>query len=133
MELAQTDFILFLQEIFYLPPIKHIRNVADKHKNFDQYIKFLLQESTLTLKTKNTLSQILTFYPSIEFREPNFEPEKDLLRSVELNSSRVATFLNSLDINPTVNIEANLIDQRLINFRFISEHITVNYTLPHMT
>ena len=115
-----------------MPPLKHIKNAIDKHKNFDKYIKFFIQANTLTLRTKNTLSEIATFYPNIEFREPHFEPEESFFRSVELNSSRVAIFLNSLDVNPTVKIEVNLVDQHLMNFQFVSEQITVNFTLPHM-
>lgn len=126
--------MVLLQEIFYLPPLKHIKNAADKHKNFDKYIKFFLQgrDKTLTLRTKSTLCEIATYYPNTEFREPHFEPDDDLVRFVELNSSRLATFLNSLDVGPNVKIEVNLVDQRLMNFQFVFEQITVDFTLPHM-
>ena len=84
------------------------------------------------MKTKNTLFEIATFYPNIQFKNPKFEPTNEFIKDIELDSRRLATFLNSLDINPTIEIETNLINQYLINFSFTSDYITVNFTLPHI-
>lgn len=104
--------------------------MIDKQKNFDRYLTLVLHNNTLTLKAKNILCEISTLYNNIEYKKPI--GDRQVMKTVELDSGRLSTFLSSLNLNATVKIETNLLDQHLINFQFTSEHINVNFTLPHM-
>lgn len=122
------------ENVFYLPPLKHIRNVIDKQKNFEKYLTIILQNFSLTVKTKNLLCEISTFYPNIEFKEPNnYNPDPDDpdRKEIEVDGRRLSTFLNSLNLNSTIKIEVNLVEKQLINFSFIQDHIYVKFTIPH--
>lgn len=69
-------------------------------------------------------------YNQIEYKEPI--ETGYINKSIEVDSGRLSTFLNSLHLSPTIKIEVNLVDKHMINFQFTSEHINVNFTIPHM-
>lgn len=131
LSLDNCFYYFFVQDVFYLPPLKHIKNVVDKQKNFEKYLTILLQNNSLTVKTKNLLCEISTFYPNIEYRDLVDGLTPNSSKEIEVDSRRLSNFLNSLNLNSTIKIEVNLVDKHLINFSFIQDHIFVKFTIPH--
>lgn len=84
------------------------------------------------MKTKHDLCEITTVYPDITYEDPDYDPVDDSEKMIELSGTRLAIFLNSLDVNPNIQIAVNISDQNSIQFSFTSEQVTVNFTLPHM-